>query len=92
MNSTNIDTKLKKLEEIADWFENQEEVDVEVGLEKVKEAVTLIKEARTRIREVENEFEEIKKEIDPGTEEKIVVEEESVSIEIKPDDSNDMPF
>lgn len=53
-----------ELKEIADWFESQQEVDVEAGLEKVKRGVLLIKECRERLSEVENEFEEIKKELD----------------------------
>ncbi len=63
-NKTNLNTSLKKLAEIVDWFEKQEEVDVEVGLEKVKEGASLIKSSRERLKEIENEFEEIKKSID----------------------------
>ncbi|MFZ1626306.1 MAG: exodeoxyribonuclease VII small subunit [Candidatus Moraniibacteriota bacterium] len=55
---------LKKLESITAWFENQEEIDVEKALEKVKEGVTLIKASKERLREVENEFEVVKKELD----------------------------
>lgn len=55
---------LKKLEEIVGWFENQEEVDVEKGLEKVKEGVKLIRSSKERLKKVENEFEEIKKELE----------------------------
>lgn len=60
----NLNTSLKKLAEIVDWFEKQEEVDVEVGLEKVREGASLIKSSRERLKEIENEFEEIKKSID----------------------------
>lgn len=55
---------LKKLESIVSWFDNQEEVDVEVGLEKVKEGVGLIKASKARLKEVENEFEVVKKELE----------------------------
>lgn len=55
---------LKKLESITDWFENQEEIDVEKALDKVKEGVALIKSTKERLREVENEFEIVKKELD----------------------------
>jgi len=58
----NLNSQLKKLSEIARWFEEQEEVDVEEGLEKVKEATSLIKQSKKRLKEIENEFEEIKKE------------------------------
>jgi exodeoxyribonuclease VII small subunit len=55
---------LKKLEGIVSWFDNQEEVDVEQGLEKVKEGVELIKVSKARLKEVENEFEVVKKELE----------------------------
>jgi exonuclease VII small subunit len=55
---------LSKLSKITAWFEDQEEIDVEEGLKKVKEAVVLIKESKKKLKEIENEFEEIKKEAD----------------------------
>ena len=60
----NLSDNLKRLSEITEWFENQGEVDVEEGLEKVKEAAALIKISKERLKAVENEFEEIKKESD----------------------------
>ncbi len=60
----NLNNNLKRLAEITEWFDNQEEVDVEEGLKKVKEAVGLIGASKSRLKEIENEFEEIKKEID----------------------------
>ena len=59
----NLKNNLKKLEEISTWFNNQEEVDLEEGLNKVKEAVVLIKASKEQLKQIENEFEEIKKEI-----------------------------
>lgn len=59
----NLSDNLKRLSEITEWFEGQDDVDVEEGLKKVKEAVSLIKLSKERLREVENEFEEIKKEV-----------------------------
>ena len=59
----NLNGALKKLSEIVKWFEGQEEVDVETGLEKVREGAELIKSSRERLKEIENEFEEIKKSI-----------------------------
>lgn len=59
-----LNKNLKRLSEIAEWFDTQEEVDVEEGLEKVKEAAELIKLSKDRLREIENEFEAIKREID----------------------------
>lgn len=60
---TNLNETLKKLSQIVSWFDTQSELDVEKGLEYVKEGVTLIKASRERLKEIENEFLEIKKEI-----------------------------
>ena len=57
----NLSDNLKKLSIITKWFEDQEDVDIEEGLKKVKEAVALIKTSKERLKAVENEFEEIKK-------------------------------
>ena len=65
---TNLTQSLKKLEEIVEWFESQQEVDVEKGLEKVKEGAVLIKASKDRLKKVENEFEEVKKELEKETE------------------------
>lgn len=59
----NLSTKLKKLGTIVSWFENQEEIDVEKGLELVKEGATLIKESKEQLKDIENEFKEIKKDL-----------------------------
>ncbi|KKS87778.1 MAG: hypothetical protein UV62_C0026G0002 [Parcubacteria group bacterium GW2011_GWC1_43_11] len=64
----NLKESIRKLNEIVDWFENQEEVDVEAGLEKVKEGAKLVKDCKTRLSEVQNEFEKIRKEIKKGGE------------------------
>jgi exonuclease VII small subunit len=64
----NLKTNLKQLEEISTWFDDQKEVDVEEGLNKVKEAVELIKASKERLKQIENEFEEIKKDIDSSVE------------------------
>lgn len=69
MEKKNLSESLKKLEEITEWFENQQDVDVEKGLEKVKEGVKLIKLSRERLKEVENEFEDVKKELEGDLEE-----------------------
>lgn len=62
----NLKDSLKKLEKIIEWFDNQGEVDVEAGLDRVKHGVTLIKASRERLKELENEFEKVKKDL--GTE------------------------
>lgn len=60
----NLSESLKKVQEIIGWFDAQEEVDVEKGLEKIKEGTALIKESRTRLKEIENEFEVVKKDLE----------------------------
>lgn len=61
----NLNHNLKRLSEITQWFENQEQVDVEKGLKKVKEAAQLIRTSKERLKAIENEFKEIEKEIMP---------------------------
>ncbi|MFZ2975919.1 MAG: exodeoxyribonuclease VII small subunit [Candidatus Moraniibacteriota bacterium] len=69
MQNPNLSESLKKLEEITQWFNGQEEVDVEKGLEKVKEGAKLIRASRERLKEVENEFKDVKKELEGDLEE-----------------------
>ncbi|OGI14525.1 MAG: hypothetical protein A3E38_00305 [Candidatus Moranbacteria bacterium RIFCSPHIGHO2_12_FULL_54_9] len=64
MAKLNLSESLKKVQEIIRWFDTQEEVDVEKGLEKIKEGTALIKVSRTRLKEIENEFEVVKKELE----------------------------
>lgn len=59
-----INEQLGQLETIVKWFEAQKEVDVEKGLEQMKEGAALIKLLKSRLKEVENEFEEIKKDLE----------------------------
>lgn len=60
----NLKDSLKKLNEIIDWFERQDEIDVEAGLEKVRDGARLVKDCKSRLSEIENEFETIQKEMD----------------------------
>jgi len=55
---------LKEIAEILEWFDSQEDLDVERALEKVKKAAELIKTSKKRLGEIENEFKEIKAEIE----------------------------
>ena len=57
----NISKSLKSLEEIVNWFEGQKDVDIERGLEKVKQGAVIIKMLKKRLTMVQNEFNEIKK-------------------------------
>jgi exonuclease VII small subunit len=61
--TTNLNDNLKRLREIVSWFESQSELDVEKGLELVKEGGDLIKTSRERLSQIENEFKEIKNNI-----------------------------
>jgi len=90
----NLSDNLKKLSKITEWFESQEEVDIEEGLKKVKEAVALIKVSKERLKEVENEFEEIKKEVNIDKEEDDDEEEAEEENEEESDEVNieDIPF
>lgn len=63
MDENNLKQNLDRLSEIVEWFENVEEIDVEEGISRVKEAAGLIKSAKRRLGDIENEFEEIKKEL-----------------------------
>lgn len=63
-NKDNLNDSLKKIQSIITWFEDQQEVDVEKGLEKVKEGAALIKTSRKRLLEIENEFEIVKKDLE----------------------------
>jgi len=59
----NLNETLKKLAQIVSWFESESELDVEKGLDYVKQGASLIKSSRERLSEIENEFIELKKEI-----------------------------
>lgn len=62
-NNINLSETIKKLRAITEWFESQQEIDVEKGLEKIKEGAELIRGSRLRLKELENEFEEVKKKL-----------------------------
>lgn len=66
--TVNLTQSLQELEGIVQWFDDQEEVDVEQGLTKVKAAAKLIKDSKSRLAAIENEFAEIEKEIGEGDE------------------------
>ncbi len=60
MEKNKLKDSLKKIEAIISWFDEQKEIDVEAGLEKVKEGVVLIKSSKERLKELENEFKKVK--------------------------------
>lgn len=51
---------LEEISAILEWFDAQEELDVEAALEKIKKASALIVASKKRLHEIENEFKEIK--------------------------------
>ena len=64
MQKNKLKDSLKKLKEIVEWFDNQEEADVEMGLLKVKEGAVLVKESKSELKKLENEFEKVKKDLE----------------------------
>ncbi|MDP1689942.1 MAG: exodeoxyribonuclease VII small subunit [bacterium] len=62
----NLKESLKKLNEIVEWFESQDEIDVEAGLGKIREGAALVKVCKKRLSEVENEFEQIQRDVEEG--------------------------
>jgi len=60
MEKNKLKDSLKKIEDIINWFDEQEEIDVEAGLEKVKDGVALIKSSKERLKNLENEFKKVK--------------------------------
>src|SRR3954447_20842341 len=62
---------VNRLEEINSWFQN-EDFNLDEGLQKLREGNELIKMCRTRLKEVENEFVQIKQDFANGSQEEIV--------------------
>ncbi len=60
----NISQSLEKLEHIVRWFDEQDQVDVEEGLKRVREGAVLVKELKGRLKEVENEFKEVQRDLE----------------------------
>jgi exodeoxyribonuclease VII small subunit len=60
-NQFDFTQSINKLEEINAWFQN-EDFNLDEGLQKLKEGKDLIKKCRTRLQAVENEFTKIKQE------------------------------
>jgi exonuclease VII small subunit len=64
MAKTNLSESMKKIQAIIAWFDEQDEVDVEKGLEKIREGAALIKESKARLKEIENEFAIVRKDLE----------------------------
>lgn len=91
---TNLTKSLKDLETIVEWFEQQEDVDIEQGLLKVKEAASLIKDSKARLAEIENEFIEIEKDIitEPEEDQSTASQSSVNSDEDAPINLDEIPF
>lgn len=62
--TSEIQQKMAELKSIATWYENQNEPDLETGLQKLKIAAKLIADLKKEFVRIENEFEVIKKNLD----------------------------
>ncbi|PJB99646.1 MAG: exodeoxyribonuclease VII small subunit [Candidatus Nealsonbacteria bacterium CG_4_9_14_0_8_um_filter_35_12] len=56
----NFTKAYQEIEEINEWFQN-EEIDLDEALQKYEKGMDLINKCKERLREAENKFEEIKK-------------------------------
>ena len=59
MSNMHLKESLEKLDDIVQWFDRQDDVDVEEGLKQIKEGLELIKASRERLKDIENEFEHL---------------------------------
>lgn len=86
---------LAELDEINNWFQN-EDIDLDEGLKKLKRGKDLIKDCRKRLKSVENEFEDISKDFtveDKDEETKIeAVKPEMTSQSDDVEDIDKLPF
>ncbi len=60
-NTIDFASSFEELEKITQWFDSEENVDVEVGLKKFERGLELASELKKKLSEVENKVEEIKK-------------------------------
>ena len=59
-----VKESLDKLESIVEWFDKQEDIDLEEGLEKVKAGAEIVKDLKSKLKGIENKFKEIKDDLD----------------------------
>jgi len=84
-----LQSALQQLEKIVEDL-SKKDVDVEAGLEKFREGVTLIKICRGQLQKAENEFKKLKSELDIKEAEGADGEEEEEGDE--PVNPKDIPF
>ena len=89
--SKNLKTAIDRLEEItADLGRGN--TDIETGLEKFREGVTLVKFCRSELKKAENEFEKLKAELEEGeNESRSLGGKESAPEELDLDDEDVKP-
>ncbi len=96
----NLKDSLSRLNEIVKWFSEQEEVDVETGLQKIREGAVLVKSCKARLSEIENEFKEIQSSVEtelPKTQRRVrktevINENEEESLDNSGVNPEDLPF
>lgn len=90
----NFSKAIADIEKINQWFQN-EEIDLDEGLEKFRNGLELIKKCKSRLKEVENEFADIKKQYSMDKT-PIDIIEKQVSEEVEPqkkvNPSSNIPF
>ena len=59
--TTNFSKAFKELEEITEWFDSEENLDLDKGLKQFERGLELASELKKKLGEVENKVEEIKK-------------------------------
>lgn len=58
-----ITRALSQLKEISEWFDSQENIDIDLAISKIKEGVKLVKICKEKLKVAENTFTELKKEL-----------------------------
>lgn len=89
-NQGNLKDSLGKLNKIVEWFDGQSEIDVEAGLQRIREGAILVKFCKSRLAEIENEFKEIQRSVDADIPKKAMesrTEEDEDELS-----SDDLPF
>ncbi|MEK7614819.1 MAG: exodeoxyribonuclease VII small subunit [Patescibacteria group bacterium] len=58
--STNFASAFEELEQITQWFDSEEQLDLDEGLQKFERGLAIASELKKKLVEVENKVEEIK--------------------------------
>ncbi len=90
----NFSDSMKEIDQINEWFQ-QDDLDLEAALTKLKRGKELIKQCKTRLDDIENEFKELKADFADEPErdaESTLQKEASPKSSINDDDLDDLPF